>query len=530
MTLGLEFFTTEVALYGTLGLFLGFGGYIFLHNLAIRGQIQDAENTAQEMIEQANEAAEDRMKEAQANAEEFREQLEEKNEDALNELNAKVEQLKTVYDERKERLDTHFRGQQSLLDSKKHIFKENQERISALEAEYSALKEKKVQLLEKYKQVLQPVAATTIEDLKAALIDKLKKQVQEETNREVQDFEQQAQLDLEKDARRILNLALNRFARPYCPERGIGNVNFPNADVFKRTVGKDREFIDLLEKSAGVDITLNEENLYASVLGFDPVRRELGRASLEKLMHEKSLNEKRINDIVGKTKKDLFKKIRKDGNAIARELNIKNLSPEIQNMMGALRYRYSFAQNQFFHCAEVGWLCGLLSSELDVDVFKGRRSGMLHDIGKAMDHSKDGGHAVIGADFIEKNGEAAEIVHAVRAHHYDEQPNSSLAYLTIAADAISGARPGARRSTMDSYHQKMQNLEKIGKSFPGVTDTYILSAGREMRVSVDSRKVDDFGALQLSQQIAQKIEEEMSYPGLIKVIVVRETHAVEVAR
>ena len=530
MTFGLEFFTTETALYGALGIFLGFGGYVFLHNLAIRGQIQDAEETASDMIEQATEAAEDRHKEAKARADEFVAQLEEKNEDALNELSEKVEQLKATFDERKERLNNHFRGQQSLLDKKKHILKDNEERIRKVEGKYESLRREKEELLARYREALQPVADTSVDDVKRTLVDKLCKEAGEETNKEVQEFENQTQLNLERDARRVLNMALNRFARPYCPERGIGNVNFPNKDVFTRTVGKDREFIDLLEKSAGVDITLNEENLFAQVLGFDPVRRELGRASLEKLMHEKNLSEKRINDIVGKTKKDLFKKIRKDGHAIARELGIKGLSEEVQNMMGALRYRYSFAQNQFFHCAEVGWLCGLLSSELDVEIHQGRRAGMLHDIGKAMDHSKDGGHAVIGADFIEKNEESEAIVHAVRAHHYDEPPSSSLAYLTIAADAISGARPGARRSTMDSYHQKMQNLEKIGKSFPGVTDTYILSAGREMRVSVNSREVDDVGALKLSQQIAQKIEEEMSYPGLIKVIVVRETHAVEVAR
>lgn len=530
MTLGLEFLTTESALYGTLGLFLGFGGYIFLHNLALRGQIQDAEDTANDMIEQATETAEDLQKEAKARAEEFVAQLEEKNEDAIAELSEKVELLKNSFSERKERLDNHLRGQQSLLDKKKHILKDNEDRIRKLESKYKELKQNKEELLVKYQQALQPVADTSIEDVKKTLTQKLCTQVVEETNKDIQEIENEAQLTLEKDARRILNLALNRFARPYCPERGIGNVNFPNTDVFHRTMGKDREFINLLEKSAGVDITVNEENLFAQVLGYDPVRRELGRASLEKIMHEKNLSEKRINDIVGKTKKDLFKKIRKDGHAIARELGIKGLSEEVQNMMGTLRYRYSFAQNQFFHCAEVGWLCGLLSAELDVDILKGRRAGMLHDIGKAMDHSKDGGHAVIGADFIEKNKEAEDIVHAVRAHHYDESPSTSLAFLTIAADAISGARPGARRSTMDSYHQKMQNLEKIGKSFPGVTDTYILSAGREMRVSVNSRKVDDVGALKLSQQIAQKIEEEMSYPGLIKVIVVRETYAVEVAR
>lgn len=199
-------------------------------------------------------------------------------------------------------------------------------------------------------------------------------------------------------------------------------------------------------------------------------------------------------------------------------------------MLGALRYRYSFAQNQHFHVAEVGWLCGLLSSELGLSIPHGRRAGILHDIGKAMDHAKEGGHAVIGADFIKQHGEGPEVVHAVRAHHYDEQPSTDLAFLTIAADAISGARPGARRSTIDSYTQKMADLEKIGSSFDGVMATYILSAGREVRVLVDGAHIDDHKALQLSKDIAQKIEEECNYPGLIKVTVVRETHAVEYAR
>jgi ribonuclease Y len=191
-------------------------------------------------------------------------------------------------------------------------------------------------------------------------------------------------------------------------------------------------------------------------------------------------------------------------------------------MMGALRYRYSFAQNQHFHCQEVGWLCGLLGVELGVSLLPARRAGMLHDIGKAMDHSKEGGHAVIGADFIEKHGEQASVVHAVKAHHYDVTPDQPLDFLVIAADALSGARPGARRSTVDSYNQKVLTLEKIGNSFKGVKETYIMSAGREVRVIVNSQKIDDEKALELSKKIAGKIEEECSYPGLIKVTVVRQ--------
>jgi ribonucrease Y len=200
-------------------------------------------------------------------------------------------------------------------------------------------------------------------------------------------------------------------------------------------------------------------------------------------------------------------------------------------MMGSLRFRYSFTQNQYFHCGEVGWLAGLLAAELrGVDIKKARRSGMLHDLGKAMDHELEGGHAVIGADFIQKRNEAADVVHAVKAHHYDEQPSSDMAFLVIAADAISGARPGARRSTVESYNQKVTELEAIARSFDGVTDCYILSGGREVRVMVNSKKIDDTKALRLSHDIAERIENECNYPGQIKVVIVRETLVAESTR
>ena len=247
-------------------------------------------------------------------------------------------------------------------------------------------------------------------------------------------------------------------------------------------------------------------------------------------MREKRIDEQKIKKTLEKSKRDMFQKIRMDGNRICKELGLKNVHPEIRNMMGSLRYRYSFSQNQHFHCAEVGWLCGLLSNELGLNIHKGRRAGMLHDIGKSMDHSIDGGHAVIGAEFISKHDEEKDIVHAVRAHHFDEQPSTDLAYLVIAADAISGARPGARRSTVESYTQKMEDLIRIGNSFKEVMSTYIVSAGREVRLVVDSKKVDDTNALNLSKKVADKIEEECTYPGQIRVTVIRQTQAIEYAK
>ena len=326
-----------------------------------------------------------------------------------------------------------------------------------------------------------------------------------------------------------LNMTLNRFEKAYCAERGIRPVFFKNPNHLKKTIGPDRLFLNEMEKECGVDILLHEEDLQALVFGMDPVRRELGRITLSRFSKKPGGNLQKLREIVRRAKKELFVRIRQDGKSICRRLGLENINTAVQDMMGALRYRYSFAQNQHFHCEEVGWLCGLLGGELNLNSKTSRRAGMFHDIGKAMDHSIEGNHAVIGADFLSHHNEKEEILHAVRAHHHDETPATALAWLVIVADAISGSRPGARRSTEDSYNEKMANLERIIDSFDNIEDAYIMSAGREMRVIVDNQKTSDRGAVDLSRQITEKIERECSYPGLIKVTVVRRSEKTAVA-
>jgi ribonuclease Y len=335
----------------------------------------------------------------------------------------------------------------------------------------------------------------------------------------------------EQRAKRILAIAIDRFARPFCPERGLGIVEFPDDNSRKNLLDKNGNNLKIVQEIGGCDLILEENEQSISIAGFDPVRRELTRRLLEKLMKErKHLAPDLIRRKGEDAKRELFRQIKNDGDLLAKELGLHNLNAEIRRMMGSLRYRYSFTQNQYFHCGEVGWLCGLLAAELNVPIKIARRSGMLHDIGKSMDHAMDGGHAVIGADFIKDRGESAEIVHAVRAHHFDEAPATDLAYLVIAADAISGARPGARRSTIESYTQKVTELEGIAKSFDGVNDCYVLSGGREVRIIADGRAINDTKALELSKNIAQKIENEVAYPGQIKVVVVRATQSNETTR
>lgn len=489
-----------------------------------------AEEEAFALIDGAKKDAEAAMDELKLQAEEAEAEAFDKFENETRKFVQRNDEFEGRLDEREQKLREIALTRDQGLQRKAQQLSTRQQKLNLVETRVNQLRDRVSNLKSRLADEAKRKSAVSEEKLREQIHAQMEEQARKVIVRTVQENELEAQVNAERDAKRILNLALNRFARPYCPERGIGNINFDSPEHKSRTFGPEGKWLNKIEQLCGVDVVYNETYQSATIMGFDPVRRELGRLVLEAASKERNLNDANIENMHNRIKKDLFKKILVDGNRVANELRLSGMHEDIRNMLGALRYRYSFAQNQHFHVAEVGWLCGLLSAELGHSVKDGRRAGVLHDIGKAMDHSKEGGHAVIGAEFIERLGEKPEIVHAVRAHHYDEQPSSDLAFLTIAADAISGARPGARRSTMDSYTQKMADLEKIGSSFEGVQATYILSAGREVRVVVNGDRVDDHEALNLSKQIAQKIEEELSYPGLIKVTVVRETQAVEFAR
>ncbi|MGE0763863.1 MAG: Rnase Y domain-containing protein [Bdellovibrionales bacterium] len=492
--------------------------------------VAQAEEQAHEWVTNAEEKLRTIEAELKDRMDEMREESMERFEKETFKHVQRNQELADKIEEREDQLKDKLQTQEQARNRQEQIFKSRQGRLQSREGQVRGVTEKRDQLVKTYRAALESRSQADLEKMRQEILAQLEIEASRHATKQALAMEEENDVNLERDAKRVLHIALNRFPRPYCAERGIGNVEFPSPEIKERTLGPERKLLKALEKTCGVDISINDEYQSASVLGYDPVRRELGRLSLEKLVADRNPSEARIPEIVQNCKKELFKKIINDGNRIARELRLDGFSEEIRHMMGALRYRYSFAQNQHFHCAEVGWLCGLLSSELGVEVKDGRRAGLLHDIGKAMDHSKEGGHAVIGAEFIEQHGEKPHIVHAVRAHHFDETPATDLAYLVIAADAISGARPGARRSTVDSYTQKIADLEKISSSFDGVIATYILSAGREVRVIVDSHRIDDHKALELSKQIARKIEEEASYPGLIKLTVVRETQAIEMAK
>ena len=442
------------------------------------------------------------------------------------ELSLKLENLKEQVDKKNHQLKLKVKEKTLFFNKSKNEIQGIKQAITQQINEKQSMKLELKSLIENKIQQFISRFSINIDKLKEELKSDIEKRWLKKIRKELEKKDIQCQQNLQKDSYFYLNTVLNRFDRVYCPERGIGFVAFKNKERMENTI----QYIKEIEKACGVDILIKHEELEASVFGIDPVRRELGRLTLNRLAKRNlSLNPHMIEKTVKHLKRDLFARIKRDGQNMAKKLKLKNVALEVKNMMGALRYRYSYAQNQYFHCEEVGWLCGLLSAELNGPLKSGQRAGVFHDIGKAMDHSIEGNHAVIGAEFLAQHGEKEEITHPVRAHHHDVAPSTTLAFLVIVADSISGSRPGARRFTEDSYNQKMATLERIIDSFKNIEEAYIMSAGREMRVIVDNKKVSDREALSLSQSLARKIEKECSYPGLIKVTVVRHSEVSAIA-
>ena len=505
------------------GLGAGFGFSWFLMFLFKKQQIYQTQQKARELVEQARQKVEPEKELILNRVEEYRQSLLDKQEHELEDMRLLIRDQQLEQEQLQQSYIEHI---QKLNKNKEEQINDMKLCASSAEDQRSVLVQTRNQFVEKqkkYLEVLQSKNNVNIKQLKQEGMKEYILQTKKQVLQLIKKNEEHFKHNLEERVHFILQLVLSRFQHPYCVERGIKNVVFSSRKSMEYLLGTNNwQNMKILEQECGVDLKINDTEPAVTVFGIDPARRELGRACLQKIRNRKHLKKQEIKTLVRNTKRELFRRIRSDGERICRELKLKGLKPEIKNLMGVLRYRYSFAQNQYFHCMEVGWLCGLLQAELGGgSVPLSRRAGMLHDIGKSIDHSQEGGHAMIGADFIQKHGESAEVVRAVRAHHHDVAPEKPMDFLVIGADALSGARPGARRSTVESYTQKIMTLEKIGRSFKGVKDTYIMSAGREIRVIVDSQQVDDRQALKLSKKIADKIEEECSYPGLIKVTVVR---------
>lgn len=518
------------AAIGAVGTIAGAGICLAMRRLRDLQVVRAAEQHAEEILRDARAERDALLSESKERADEERERLLADSEEELALVRERVAAKEEAYRSKRSQADREYNADARDIQKQAQELDQRFQRISEAQREFDAAKAERAALHAQAAERLAERAGADPAAIRQDILSGLEDDARVSAKKTAAALEDDARLHAEERAKSILSVALARFARASCTERGIGTVEIPTDAARERILGPNGQIWQALERLADVDLTINDHNL-VQIGSYDPVKRELVTRCLERLLSEKRVDEATLLRIFEKTKRDLNNRIEEDGRRVAMELGQQDLHPEIKRMLGCLRYRYSFAQNQHFHVSEVGWLCGLLAQELGgVPASDARRSGLLHDVGKAMDYAIEGGHAVIGADFIKARGERDSIVHAVRAHHFEEQPNSDLAFLVIAADAISGARPGARRSTVNVYNQKIEALSTIGDGFAGVTRTLVFNAGREVRILVDGHRVNDEQSLVLCRQIADKIEEECTYPGQIKVVLVRETHAEAMAK
>jgi len=462
-----------------------------------------------------------------------------------------VESAKRKFDQStQQKLDETRRHEQRAKDITKSLQDEKREAVEAKErAELAATKAEKTaaenerlskaaqqmedhyrRQLEQVKTQLERVSAMTQKEAKDALMQTVEEEAKIASAKIVRSIEEQTREDAEKLSKRIISLAISRYSSDYIPERTTSMVTLPSDELKGRLIGREGRNIRALEQATGCDLIVDDTPETVVVSCFDPVRRHIGKSVLENLIADGRIHPGRIEELVEKVTQQTNATIKDFGERALLELGIVSMHPELVKVIGQLQFRYSYSQNQYYHVIEVGHLCGLMAAELGLDVKKAKRAGLLHDIGKAMTHDTDGSHAVIGADLCQKYGEASDVVYAIRAHHEDVKPESWLDFLVIGADAISGARPGARREQLDNYVRRLEDLERIANNFPGVERSFAIAAGREIRVMVENSKINDEGAIMLSRDIAKQIEQDMTYPGQIKVTVIRETRATSLAK
>ncbi|MDP2940580.1 MAG: ribonuclease Y [Candidatus Omnitrophota bacterium] len=506
------------------GLFV-LSGY-YLRKYFAEKKIQSAENKVRQLMEATKRDIDTRRREVELEAKDLlyklRQDFDKETRDRREELTALEKRLL----QREENLDRRV----DVLEKKE---KDIAHRESIIHSQEASLKQKEQQLqalLSEEKQRLQSISSLSKEEAKKLLLSRMEEEVKQEKAVLIRRMEEEVKETAEKKAREILSSAIQRCATEHTVESTVSVVSLPSDEMKGRIIGREGRNIRALEMATGIDIIIDDTPEAVTLSGFDVVRREVARLALERLIADGRIHPGRIEEVVERAKKDMEEKIREEGERAVFDMGLHGLHLEVIKLLGKLKYRTSFGQNSLQHSKEVAYLMGVMASELGLDFKLARRIGLLHDIGKALDQQVEGTHAKLGADLAKKFGESNEVVLAIEAHHEETQSNSIYGVLAIAADAISAARPGARRETLESYIKRLEKLESIANLFKGVDKAYAIQAGREIRIIVQSDKVSDVDTVVLARDIRKKIEEGMEYPGQIKVTVIRETRAIEYAK
>ena len=416
------------------------------------------------------------------------------------------------------------------LDKKTEAFEKKEEELANKLAVVAQTQEEANRLKEAQMQTLEKISGLTQEQAKAHLLKSVEEEIRHESAMKIKEIEQQLKDDADERAREILSTAIQRCAADHAAEVTVSVVPLPNDEMKGRIIGREGRNIRTLETITGVDLIIDDTPEAITVSSFDPVRREIARLALEKLIQDGRIHPTRIEDMVEKAKREVERTIREEGERACYETGVHNLNPELVKILGRQKYRTSYGQNVLNHSIEVSHIAGLMAAELGVDVALAKRAGLLHDLGKAIDHEVEGSHVQLGADLARKYKENPVVVNAIEAHHGDVEPKTVIAVLVQAADAVSAARPGARRENVENYIRRLQKLEELTGSWPGVDKAFAIQAGREVRIMVKPEVVTEDNMILLARDIAKKIEAELEYPGQIKVNVIRETKAVEYAK
>lgn len=498
-----------------VGLFVGF----LLRKRIGEAEIGSAEEESTRIVEEAKKQAESTKKESLLAAKE----------EIMSQRNDFEREMKERRAEAN-RLENRINKKEENLDKKTEQLEKKNEQLDRKIKDNEALKEQIEEVLAQHVKRLEEISGISVDEAKEELIERVESEVKHELAQRLDELETQFREEADEKAKNILSLAIQRYASDHVSEATVSSVALPSEEMKGRIIGREGRNIQKIETLTGVELIIDDTPESITLSGFDPVRREVARIALERLISDGRIHPARIEEMVEKAQKEVDQSVKQAGERATFEVGIHGIHPELVKLLGRLKYRTSYGQNVLKHSIEVAFLAGMMADELGADSHTAKRAGLLHDIGKAFPHDVEGSHVEIGVNAAKKYKESREVVHAIEAHHNDVEPKTLIAVLVQAADAISAARPGARREDMENYIKRLEKLEEIAKSFDGIDKAYAIQAGREIRVMVKPEEINDEGMKIVAREMAAKIQAEVKYPGQIKINLIRESRAVDYAK